>query len=170
MNTLIPVDGSAASTRAVRHVLQQQARLGLRQARITLLSVQPVLYRHITRHLPRAELAAYRDSRARAALAPAIALLREAGVPYRALVAEGPIGQAVLDEAARTGADQIVLGLRRKPAWQRMLLPSISRDVMDGATIPVAILTQDSARTDLWSRFALPAGIGIGLTAWMLAD
>lgn len=169
MHTLIPVDGSTASTRAVRHVLRQHARQGLPPGRITLLSVQPILYRHITRHLPRTELAAYRESRARAALAPAIALLREAGVPYRALLAEGPIGQAVLDEAARIGADQIILGVRRKPAWQRALLPSISRDVLDRATIPVATLNDDSTGTGLWSRYALPA-IGIGLTAWILAD
>ncbi|MFT3801689.1 MAG: universal stress protein [Burkholderiaceae bacterium] len=167
MNTLIPVDGSPASMRAVRHVLRQYARHGL-QGRVTLLSVQPALYRHITRQLPRAELAAYRESRARDSLAPAIKLLRESGVPYRALVAEGPIGQAVLDEAARVGADQIVLGIRRKPAWQRALLPSISRDVLDGATIPVAVLSDGSPSR--LSRFALPAGIGIGLTALMLAD
>ena len=172
MKHLIPIDGSTASLRAVAELLREHKgqtwtdRSG--QPSVVLLSVQPLFSRHASRFIPAAERRRFRDERAQQSLRPASDLLRPAGVPFASMTAEGEVSEVVLREAARLGVDQIVLGVLRKPAWMRRLMPSISQRILNGAQVPVAVISQ--GHPGPVARYAVPAGLGLGLTMLMLGD
>lgn len=69
-----------------------------------------------------------------------------AGVPYEAKLAYGDVTEAILETAASTACDAIVLGSRGLTGWKRLMLGSISNAVAVKAALPVLIV----------KRFLLP--------------
>jgi nucleotide-binding universal stress UspA family protein len=67
--------------------------------------------------------------------------LAKAGVPFRAIVAEGaPTGTTLIEIALREGADMIVVGSRGLNAVSELLLGSVSHHVAHHSPIPVVIV------------------------------
>jgi nucleotide-binding universal stress UspA family protein len=67
-------------------------------------------------------------------------LLRQDGVPADSLVAEGPPHRAILDAAASSDCDLIVLGSHGRTGLDRLLMGSVSQQVVTHASCPVLVV------------------------------
>lgn len=161
---LIPVDGTPVGLEAVRRVLRDEREALLR---IELLNVQPLLNRHIAGHIVRPDREAWRLERSSHALEPARRMVAEAGVPCTLHAASGPVAEVVSAVARRLRVDEIVLATRRQSPLARLLGRSLSTRLLDKATVPVRVIP--SASRSAFDRLAVPAGLGIGLVAWLVA-
>lgn len=66
--------------------------------------------------------------------------LRERGIQTRARLIQGPTVEKILAEAARTGAEAIVIGSQGHGALRRALLGSVSEGVIRDARCPVLVI------------------------------
>lgn len=66
--------------------------------------------------------------------------LRDRGLAVHALLIQGPSVAKILEEAARVGADTIVVGSHGRGMLERALLGSVSEGVVRGATCPVLVV------------------------------
>jgi nucleotide-binding universal stress UspA family protein len=67
-------------------------------------------------------------------------LLRQEGVPADSLVMEGPAYRAIIDGAATTECDLIVLGSHGRTGLDRLLMGSVSQQVITHAKCPVLVV------------------------------
>jgi nucleotide-binding universal stress UspA family protein len=82
-----------------------------------------------------AELRAYAEQ----TVQEAAEQLRHAGLTVEPMVVDGRPAKAITDEAARFGAELIILGARGHGAIESMVLGSVSAEVLDTARLPVLI-------------------------------
>ncbi|MCZ7528694.1 MAG: universal stress protein [Acidimicrobiia bacterium] len=66
--------------------------------------------------------------------------LREAGIPYRAVLVEGSPARALLDSVETAEADLVVVGRRGRGGLAELLLGSVSQHVVHHATVPVLVV------------------------------
>jgi YjbE family integral membrane protein len=159
LSVLVPVDGSRNALGAVRHVIAtQRSDVAIE---VHLLNVQPRLSRHAARFVGRADRAAWLHDRADAAMAGAVALLADAGVPHRTHRAIGARAEEICRAAKRLGVDRIVLGTARKNSLTRMLEDSVTHRVLETTPVPLEVVVGDAVSK--WERWGLPAGVlGLG--------
>lgn len=137
---LVAVDGSPSSLEAVRHSIGL-ARHGL-DLTVVLAQVQE--------EATFLELALQdADAIANAALeagehlmAPAVAELKAAGVPFETEVALGEAGTTLADMAERLQCDAIVVGARGMGALRQAWLGSVSQAVLHHSRLPVTVVKQ----------------------------
>jgi len=139
MKILLPVDGSEISLEAVRHAVRLQ-REGLR-ASVVLANVQEPasLYEMVVAH----DIGVIERVSAEAgahALAPAQALLREAGISFESEVARGDPAHTLVDILERHGCDLVVMGARGLGNMRSALLGSVSHEMLHAAGVPVMIV------------------------------
>lgn len=150
MKILIPVDGSALSLEAVRHVLSLIGQ-GLR-ADLVLANVQAPasLYEIVVARDPEV----IKDVSAGAGahlLEAAQALCRAAGVAFECEVVSGEPVAALCDLAEEYGCSAIVIGAHGKGALASALLGSVSHGLAHVSPVPVTIVRQletDRPETD----------------------
>jgi nucleotide-binding universal stress UspA family protein len=135
---VIAVDGSPTSLQAVRRGMAL-VQNGLR-AHIALV--------HVQEPASLLELATQdADAIAEAAtaagehlMAPATALLDEAGLTYSTEVVLGDPGTVLLDMAESLGACMLIVGARGMGAIRRAFIGSVSQAVLNRATLPVLVV------------------------------
>lgn len=71
-------------------------------------------------------------------------------------IREGRTASVILDEAERIGADLIILGARSHGSLERILLGSVSAEVVDGAHCPVLVARRPTARRILLASDGSP--------------
>lgn len=136
---LIPVDGSAGSERAVRHVVELSRMVG--EVEINLLNVQaPVDAWEVKRFLREEEIEAMKQSLAAEATQAARAILDAAGIPYKTHYAVGEVAQTIFRFVENCGCDQIVMGTRGMGSLHGLLLGSTSTKVLHLAHVPVTLV------------------------------
>jgi nucleotide-binding universal stress UspA family protein len=136
---LIPVDGSANSERAVRHVVELAKVVGAVQA--NLLNVQPaVIAWEVKRFLREQEIEAMQTSLAEEATQAARAILDEAGISYHLHHAVGEVAETIAEFAEACGCNQIVMGSRGMGSLEGLLLGSISTKVLHLVSVPVTLV------------------------------
>ncbi len=139
MKILLPVDGSDVALEAVRFAVRM-VRDGLGGS-VVLANVQEpaTLYEMVVAHdidvLARVSAEAGAHT-----LAPAEALLREAGVPFESEVAQGDPAHTLVDILERYGCDLVVMGARGRGNLRSALLGSVSHEVLHAAGVPVMIV------------------------------
>jgi len=108
IKVLVPVDGSANSLRAVRHIVNQF--MENHAMEVHLLHVRTPLSQHAARFISKRDRAAYHRDEAEKALRPARVMLEKFGVPYAAHIELGdkariikPRGAAPACEPDRAG-------------------------------------------------------------------
>jgi len=75
-----------------------------------------------------------------AALAPALQPLKAAGIPVQQVQVDPAgrtIGQALLQEAHKAGADLLVMGAFTRARWTEFLLGGVTREILQDADLPV---------------------------------
>lgn len=163
MNLLVPVSGSKASMAAVRHAA---AVLRGGRGEAILVNVQPRLTSHAARFTSAAAREEMRAERSSRALAAARSFLDAAAIPYRVVTAAGPVAPAVAEIARQFRADQVVVGATRRAGWWQALFSPVTR-IIDLVEVPVAVI--GSGRSGAFERFGVPAAVGLGLTALVIA-
>ena len=141
MKILVPVDGSAASGRAVRHAIGLVR--GRKGAGVFLVNVQNVGALNLGEAasvLPPDWLERAVKRASQSALKPAIAACRAAGVAFDAATETGSIAKAVVRVALRERADQIVMGTRGLSRIRGLLMGSTATQVVHLAPMPVTLV------------------------------
>jgi len=167
LNILVPVDASPNALRAVRHAIAEYRRH--HELRVHLLNVQPRLSRHAARFVSRADREGWLRDRADSAMAPAVALLTDAGVPHEKHWATGERVEQICRAATRLDVQRIVMGTARKNSITRMLEDSMTHRLLETTPVPVEVIAGDAVSK--WERWGLPAGaLGLGGLLILVAD
>lgn len=143
---LIPTDGSAIATRAVRTGLELAA---TEKSRVTILCVAEPLAsvgegEHAFAHEPeswRAQALAYLQGDAKAAIEAAVADARALGVTVEGRIAQARHPDAAIIAAATSlPADLIVMGSHGRRGVSAMLLGSVTQKVLTHCAVPVLVV------------------------------
>ena len=162
---LVPLDGSRTSLMGIAEARRLAA--GHAQCEIHLLNVQPSLNRHMARFLSRDSVMKAAANRARVVTSRAFqALLRDGFNAVQALRV-GPVAASIARYAREEHIDQVVVAAKRKNLFARLCTGSVVNRIIGAVDRPVAVVPGEVA--GLLERWVLPAGIGAGLTALMLA-
>lgn len=137
---LVPVDGSISSQFAATHVAERMRAgeaLGLH-----LLNVQyrPHVHLGLAKLVSASMINDYVDEQGRAALAPVIAVLEEAGVECTTEIASGDPGRVIFDLAATGAYAEIVMGTRGTSVLGSVLIGSIATKVVNSVALPVTLV------------------------------
>jgi nucleotide-binding universal stress UspA family protein len=139
MKILLPVDGSEHSVRAARHVVNSLR--GCDRYEILLLNVQePIDAPEVRSHMPADEIEAMQTSRGGDALAPARAVLEQAGLDCTPAVLIGPIAETIARFAADQGCEKIVMGTRGLGAFGGALMGSVTTRLLHLTDLPVTLV------------------------------
>ena len=159
LNVLVPVDASPNALRAVRHAIAEYRRD--HELQLHLLNVQPRVSRHAARFVSRADREGWLHDRANAAMAAAVALLADAGVPHQTHWAIGERAEEICRAAKRLDVHHIVIGTARKNSITRMLEDSMTHRLLETTPVPVEVVAGDAVSK--WERWGLPVGaLGLG--------
>jgi nucleotide-binding universal stress UspA family protein len=134
-NILVPMDGSAAALRALRHVARSR-RGG--PVHVLLLNVQPGL--PPSRHVTKAMIAEYQANHGEAALKPARDLASRLKLDAECYLRTGDAAREIADLARETGCQEIVMGTRGLSRLSGVLLGSIASKVVHLASVPVTLV------------------------------
>lgn len=140
MKILVPADGSPAAMAALRHVLELCG-AGL-QASVVLVNVQPpaTLYEVVTAHDPDV-IREVKGAAGADLLAPAEALLQQAGVDYELEVAGGEPAPMIVELAENYGCTLIVMGADDAGG-------DVVDDVLAQCPLPVTVVPVPEAAAD----------------------
>ena len=146
LKILIAVDGSALALDAVHHAIAL-ARNGL-SASVVLANVQEPasLYELVVSRDPQL-IAQASEAAGEFLMAPARALLDEAGVPYEVAVGVGDPAHTLVDMIESLGCHLAILGARGQGAISSALLGSVSQAVAHASLVPVTIVRHASEQT-----------------------
>jgi nucleotide-binding universal stress UspA family protein len=135
---LVAVDGSECSLRALAHAIDVARRGG---TEIEALNVQiPIMSGHVREFVSQSMIDQYHRSEGEVALAPAVRLLNESGVPYNASMVVGHIAETIVAEAAKRHCDAIVMGTHGMGGMRNIFLGSVAMRVIHAADRPVTLI------------------------------
>ena len=140
MKLLVALDFSPAS-QAVLTIAEQQARaLAAKLYLIHVVAPDPdfVGYEVGPQSVRDAVAHEYRDQHRQ--LQEAADKLRQAEVDTTALLVQGPTGQTLLEEAAKLGADLLVIGSHGHGAVYDLLAGSVSHWILQNTFLPVLVV------------------------------
>lgn len=135
---LVPVDGSAAGGRAVKHAAARAKASG---AVLHLLYVEPPLMAGEVSALVTREMAVeHRRRESERVLRRACAPLVRTRVPHHAHCASGPVAQTIARCAKMLGCREIVMATRGLGNVKNLLLGSVATEVVRRAHVPVTLV------------------------------
>jgi nucleotide-binding universal stress UspA family protein len=139
VKALVPVDGSSASERAVRHVIALMK--GREPMEIHLINVQDTADApELRRFMKPAEIKQAQLEHGAAALMPAKRLLDRAGIAYREHVVIGDPAEKIATFARRGRFDQIVMGTHGRSGMTALLMGSVATKVLHLSEVPVTLV------------------------------
>ena len=165
LKILVPVDGSANSQHAVRHVIKEF--LNNPALEVHLLNVRAPFSRHIAQFVSKRNRESFHRDEAEKALRPIRQMLDNFSVPYTAHVEVGSKPEVIAATARRLRCDHIVMSTARKNSLTRMLETSVTNRVLELTTVPVEVIAGDAVSK--LERYGIPAGICVGLALLLLA-
>lgn len=136
MKILLPVDGSAASTRAAEYLVKQWPA----DVATTLLYVDMPLRKSVARYLDAPTIAHFHQDNATEALAPAAEVLQRAGRRFEEMQLVGDAGSRIVKVAADGGHDLIIMGSRGQSALKSTFLGSVTIKVLSTSRVPVLVV------------------------------
>lgn len=139
MKILMPVDGSAASDKAVEDFIQL---LGwYKEApEIHLLNVQLPLHGDITMFIDKETIQQYHQEGGMKKLEKARELMNQAGLSCQFHIVVGEPAETIVQFAKERSFDQIVVGPRGLGTVKSLLLGSVASKLMQLSTIPVLLV------------------------------
>lgn len=139
MNILLAIDGSEASLRAVRGLIEQCGRFAEKPA-IQLLHVHlPVPVGLALKHVSPETLDRYYKEEGEAVLAPARALLEQAGLAVTPHIHVGHPAETIVKVAEELGCALICLGTHGRGALASAVVGSVAQKVLHLARVPVLL-------------------------------
>ena len=135
---LVPVDGSDAALRALRHAVHLAKLIG--EADVHLLNVQPPISGSVGAFVGTEVIARFHHEESENALAAARQLLEREGLPVHAAMRVGSAGTAIADHAGELSCDEIVMGTRGLGRIGSLVLGSVATQVVHLAEAPVTLI------------------------------
>lgn len=136
---LLPVDGSESALHAARHVVGLAGML--KEVVVHVVNVQPLGDDWMVRRMLKSEeLAKLEQDWGEAAIAPARAILREAGVACTDRIVQGEVAKTIARLAQELACDQIVMGTWGRSALGGLVLGSVAVKVLHLASVPVTLV------------------------------
>ena len=163
---LIPVDGSASSQQAVRHVVNRF--FGDSNIEVHLLHVRVPFSQHIASFVSKRNRDGYHRDMAERALEPARELLKKHGVPHITHVELGEKAPTIDRVAKELRVHQIVIGTARKNSLTRLIEDSVTSNLLEITQVPVEVVA--GAEASRWERYGVTAGVGAAVLAVLLVD
>lgn len=136
MKILLPVDGSACSTRAARYLIRHWPA----DADVTLLNVDPPLRESIARRLDSDSVARFHFDNSAAALKSCRRMLAKAGHVFDERMLVGDPGAEIGWFAQRGRYDLVVMGSHGNGAFKSLFLGSVVVKVLSGSKVPVLVV------------------------------
>jgi nucleotide-binding universal stress UspA family protein len=139
---LLPIDDSSKLEHALRHAARCQ-RESHSPIQIHVLHVETPLSSYVASKLPAGATRRYHDDRSREVLEPVAAALARANIPHRIHTAVGDPVTCIVEFAAETHVDRIVMVTRARPTIPEVLLGSVTAGVLQHAPVPVEVVPID---------------------------
>ena len=139
MPVLVPVDGSSCSLRALARAI---AIAKSNRCIVHVMNVQPAYdeYGMVPAYLSKRKHRELMRARAQAALEPAVAKLKRAGIHHVTHTIYGDTAEAIVRTAHRVRCDSIVMGTRGMGAIGSLLIGSVANEVIHLVTAPVTLV------------------------------
>ncbi len=140
MKVLVAVDGSPASTRAVKLAIDQFGGMG---ASIVIVNVQNQATLNLGgggEIMPLSWIEQQEDKAAGEALQEAVTICQEAGVTYVTRSERGAVAATVNRVAHEEHATQIIMGTRGLGGVRGLLLGSVATQLLHLADVPVTLV------------------------------
>lgn len=139
MKILLAVDGSAYTQKMLAYLTSHQEMLGTGHE-YTIITVQPLLPPRARAALGRDVVEQYYDEESTKILQPVQEFLNGRGVQVQSISKVGPIADTIIKEAQDGKFDLIAMGTRGHGALGRLVMGSVSSQVLAGCTIPVLLI------------------------------
>jgi nucleotide-binding universal stress UspA family protein len=139
MKILLAVDGSEASLRAAQSLVAHVQWFRDRPEVHVLHVHAPVPVGLALQHVSRETLDRYYREEGESVLAPALAVLRQAGLPAVSHIHVGQASDVIVRLAAELGCEIICLGTHGRGTVGTVLLGSVAARVLQLASVPVLV-------------------------------
>lgn len=139
MKILLAVDGSAYTQKMLAYLTSHQEMLGTGHE-YSIITVQPLLPPRARAALGKDVVDQYYDEEATKILQPVQDFLKSRGVEVQSISKVGPIADTIIKEAQDGKFDMIAMGTHGHGALGRLVMGSVSSQVLAGCTIPVLLI------------------------------
>ena len=140
MKILFATDGSAPALAALKSLLDRRAWFA-GEIELTVLTAHHVMpFKRAAAWAGHDALKKYYDEECDAALAPAVALLTERGVPFKTEKRIGEPATTIVAAGVDGGYDLLALGAQGHSAFAHLMLGSVAAKVVAASRIPVLLL------------------------------
>ena len=139
MKILLAVDGSAYTQKMLAYLTSHQEMLGTGHE-YTIITVQPLLPPRARAALGKEVVDQYYDEESTKILQPVQDFLKARGVEAQSVSKVGPIADTIIKEAQDGKFDLIAMGTHGHGALGRLVMGSVSSQVLAGCTIPVLLI------------------------------
>ena len=139
MKILLAVDGSTYTQKMLAYLTSHQEMLGAGQE-YTVITVQPLLPARARAALGKDVVDEYYDEESTKILQPVQEFLKTHGVQAQTISKVGPIADTIIHAAQDGKFDLIAMGTHGHGALGRLVMGSVSSQVLAGCTIPVLLI------------------------------
>ena len=139
MKILLAVDGSAYTQKMLAYLTSHQEMLGTGHE-YTIITVQPLLPPRARAALGKEVVEQYYDEESAKILQPVLEFLKGRGVEAQSIAKVGPIADTIIHGAQDGKFDLIAMGTHGHGALGRLVMGSVSSQVLAGCTIPVLLI------------------------------
>ena len=139
MEILLAVDGSAYTQKMLAYLTSHQEMLGTGHE-YTIITVQPLLPPRARAALGKEVVEQYYDEESAKILQPVLEFLKGRGVEAQSIAKVGPIADTIIHAAQDGKFDLIAMGTHGHGALGRLVMGSVSSQVLAGCTIPVLLI------------------------------
>ena len=139
MKILLAVDGSTYTQKMLAYLTSHQEMLGAGQE-YTVITVQPLLPARARAALGKEVVDEYYDEESTKILQPVQEFLKAHGVQAQSISKIGPIADTIIHAAQDGKFDLIAMGTHGHGALGRLVMGSVSSQVLAGCTIPVLLI------------------------------
>ena len=139
MKILLAVDGSAYTQKMLAYLTSHQEMLGTGHE-YSIITVQPLLPPRARAALGKEVVDQYYDEESTKILQPVQDFLKSRGVEVQSISKVGPIADTIIKEAQDGKFDMIAMGTHGHGALGRLVMGSVSSQVLAGCTIPVLLI------------------------------
>jgi nucleotide-binding universal stress UspA family protein len=145
MKILLAVDGSEYTRKMLEFVAGEP--LFDERHDYTVFNAQALLPGHASAAVGAEATRSFHDEEAQKVLAPALARLRERGFRATGEWRKGPAAETIATFAEEGGYRLIVMGTHGHGALSRLVMGSITTQVLSRCTVPVLLVPGDAATT-----------------------
>jgi nucleotide-binding universal stress UspA family protein len=139
MKILLAVDGSEYTHKMLDYVCSNRALFDPSHTYV-LLNVQPELPPHVRSSLGATAVQEYHLEESTKVLEPALAKLTSGGLKAQSVWKAGRAGETIARFATESGVDMIIMGTHGHSSLGRLVMGSVSTEVLAHCTVPVLLV------------------------------